>query len=339
MNKLRVMNQNNFLYPNFSRSITTTSSFSPSETELNLTTTPELDSEAITEDSEIIETTKEKKTRRKRKSTPKPPKIFDPSTFDPINNPNEASAIYTNLGWFFIPKHLHLTDQEPRSSINRFFSLKNFKKNQTPQNIIQDSIINEWCPSYEPEKIPIKLKRKEIKSIEEMKIRKNLFKEQMLEINLDEIKKKLQSQQSQAKKSDDKVSTIKSKKPSREETKLRFKIDPETGKVEIKGNLNLKHIWLYYQSKQLIKFPNLTKTEITKMWKKISDKDKSRYYEEYKNLLLSGKDYYNGKIVTLESRLSFQIEKDGFQARKNRNEIILENRAKRMENQIKKSKE
>ncbi|KAI5956954.1 hypothetical protein KGF54_000573 [Candida jiufengensis] len=253
-------------------------------------------------------------------------KDYDPKNFNPDTQPNETSAIHTSKGWFYIPKQFHITDKEPQLFLENIFKLRKFSSNKE----IQDYIINEMCTTYQPETQPTKLKRKQLKLNEEMRKRKNLFKEQMLEINLEEFNAKLKKSQ-EPKPTKEVKPTKKGPKlrEPKESTKLRFKIT--NNKVEIKGNLNLKHTWLYYQSKQLTQIPRLTKLEISNNWKKLPQNIKNQYHKDYRKLLLSGKDYYSGEIVDLSSRLSQLVEDDGFRCRKTRNELSFENRIKRSE--------
>ena len=102
---------------------------------------------------------------------------------------------------------------------------------------------------------------------------------------------------------------------------LRFLINQTVGNIIIIGknknnNKNFDYAWNYYFAKRLnqLQLNGITRINaindnhqliiIKQEWENMTQEEKSKIDIEYENLLLSGKDYLNGEIVTIKKKLS-----------------------------------
>lgn len=115
---------------------------------------------------------------------------------------------------------------------------------------------------------------------------------------------------------------------NRSNDKLRFKIDPDTKKTEIRGWLKMTNVFNYYIQRQTYEGELKTELEklamtpwkirqiVSKEWNKLSSTEKDAIKQEYLEILSRGKDYHLGKEVDLELRLSDEVLEDGFRFKK-----------------------
>ncbi|CCG24439.1 hypothetical protein CORT_0F02140 [Candida orthopsilosis Co 90-125] len=241
------------------------------------------------------------------KSVPKSSKPFDFVNFDPQTNPNEASAIYTSLGWFYVPLK-HNTDKQPRILLDKEFTRNKFT-DATNREQIQQFIYN-WCQGYTPN---VYKKKVSYKAESEQKKLDKLFRQQMTDkVHIDKHVKCTKEAQRL------------NNKANGGNDKLRFRINSQTGDVEIRGVLKMTSVFNYYLQKQTRagqvdantkESPSTSRQirqKISKQWNELSQDDKDAIKREYWDVLLRGKDYHLGKEVDLESRLGDAISEDGF---------------------------
>ncbi|KAI5960219.1 hypothetical protein CANMA_004056 [Candida margitis] len=245
-------------------------------------------------------------------------RAFDFANFDPHANPNEASAIYTSLGWFFIPLKYN-TDKQPRLLLDQEFKRNRFTTNTNHEKIQQ--FIYKWCQDYTP---TIYKKKMSSKIESEQKKLQLLFRQQMSDkIHTEEEAKAKEIERAN--------------KANGVSDKLRFKLDPQTQQVEIRGILKMTNVFNYYIQKQTQRIQSdadykkspLTTREIrstlSKDWSGLSPEKKDAVKQEYLKLLSSGKDYHLGEVVDLDSRLSDEVSEDGFRFKKSK--IVNKHRA------------
>lgn len=240
----------------------------------------------------------------------KVPKPYDFTTFDPETNPNEASAIFTSLGWFYIPLKYN-TDKQPRLLLEKEFASHNFT-HDTSRDQVQEFIYN-WCRGFTP---AVYKKKVSLKAESEQKKLDLLFRQQM--------SNKVHSTEDT--KEDAKISKRLNNKANGYNDKLRFKIDPELKQVEIRGMLKMTSVFNYYILKQShLDELQLEKKELTSkqfrdmiasQWNELDSDAKEKVKLEYLELLASGKDLYLGNEVDLELRLSDEVLEDGFRFKK-----------------------
>ncbi|KAI5967514.1 hypothetical protein KGF57_000354 [Candida theae] len=238
-------------------------------------------------------------------------KPYDFTKFDPQTNPNEASAVFTSLGWYFIPLKYN-THKQPRLQLEEEF-VRNHFTNTTNREEVQE-FIYDWCRGHIP---TVHKKKMSFKSELEQKKLDLLFRQQMRDgVTNETVDKEFRDAQ-----------RLKNKANAPNE-KLRFRIDPTTKKVEIRGALKMTSVFSYYVStrgrqpdSESEKTP-LTSRQLrqnaTKQWSKLSPMEKKAIKQEYLQLLSNGKDLYYGKEVSLESRLSDEISEDGFRYKKSK---------------------
>ncbi|CAK9686617.1 unnamed protein product [Candida parapsilosis] len=242
---------------------------------------------------------------------PKQIKPFDFANFDPQADPNEASAIYTNLGWFYIPLRYN-TDKQPRILLNKEFTRNGFTKDTDREQIQQ--FIYQWCASFTP---TVYKKKTSFKAESEQKNLDLLFRQQMSQKVHADLETKRTREEQRFK-----------NEANRSNDKLRFKIDPDTKKTEIRGWLKMTNVFNYYIQRQTYEGELKTELEklamtpwkirqiVSKEWNKLSSTEKDAIKQEYLEILSRGKDYHLGKEVDLESRLSDEVSEDGFRFKK-----------------------
>ncbi|KAI3403067.2 hypothetical protein KGF56_004127 [Candida oxycetoniae] len=233
------------------------------------------------------------------------------SQFNPIAEPNDASAVYTNLGWFYIPLCYNDT-LETANMLNTEFEKQNFTLS-TNREVIQQ-FIYQWCgDSY----ISLNLGslRRHVGKVAEAKakLEKSIYKQQTGLHTRGPNKDKMQKPR---------WLTKSDKEIRKENGKLRFKIDEKTGKIEMKGEITFVIVYNYFlqlkfhQVKGDPKYKGMKKSEMkeifNKEWHKMDIDGKWQKRQEYIDLLLSGKDIVKGEIVDLETTLLEEPLEDGY---------------------------
>ena len=88
-------------------------------------------------------------------------------------------------------------------------------------------------------------------------------------------------------------------------------------KTKTKNNLDYDYAWNYYLAKRLNQLgQNIDNVSdnyhlVAQEWGNMTNEEKSNIDKEYDNLLLSGKDYLNGEIVTIEKKISLMNNNQG----------------------------
>ncbi|EDK46705.1 predicted protein [Lodderomyces elongisporus NRRL YB-4239] len=266
------------------------------------------------------------------------------SEFDFRNWPDEVSAIHTSLGWFYIHAFYNQS-QKTAADLNATFAQQGF--DQTTEKEVVQNFIFEWCKSYTPE--DVQKQRSLLRSVKNKKLllEEQEFKKQTNIMKLD-LRSKEEKKMAREKAKEEKLKKLLERKRKQEELaafkqamiaqgfgphqsahlRFRFKINPETKEVEdIKGDIMLSRVQGYFIIERIHETQNVF--EISKMtsaqknkhfkneWKTLSLKDKYTWKERYSALLKSGKDFYRGEILPLESMLEEKADAEGYRLRKN----------------------
>ncbi|EMG50239.1 hypothetical protein G210_4735 [Candida maltosa Xu316] len=239
---------------------------------------------------------------------------FSRESFDPVNDPSEAGAIYTNYGWFYIPARYYL-NSDIINVMNRELELSG-ADNNTPPEEIQD-FIYDWCIWNPPlTRIRPKKQKKDEESLErlfndELHIEESEHQKRKELLN-DKLKSKLKTDEDEPAKKPKSKTKAKEKVDDGRKRELRFRFNEETGKYDISGKITLIHAWTYFKSKSYDIIKNGgTYAEIGKMWKSLPQEEQEKLRSEYTQLLKDGFDSQRGENVPLTTRLG-EAQPDGY---------------------------
>ncbi|ABN66380.1 predicted protein [Scheffersomyces stipitis CBS 6054] len=201
--------------------------------------------------------------------------------------PNEFCAVHTNYGWFTVPLHYYGYDWTS-NHINKLVedSFPDIAENPRDKFVIQQKV-DEWIPSVDTSIIP---KSHKLTKREGQKIKKEELYRKQLKVEIE------------PKASKD------SKSASANEKKTIASMPEESSKEvkeDIAGIVSYTQTWNYYFSLKYAKSEEpylIARKNISQSWASLSPATKEKYRLEYAQLLLSGRDIYKGKIITIEEK-------------------------------------
>ncbi|CAK9440069.1 uncharacterized protein LODBEIA_P41690 [Lodderomyces beijingensis] len=232
--------------------------------------------------------------------------------FDPQRFPDQASAIHTSLGWFFIPPQCNQSADNAKE-LDLALAQTEFTQ-QTNREEVQ-KFVYEWCAdcSKQAENAPQRNPRSSIerKSRERNKTLNELYQEQLdygeNDSNNNESKNGINHLEPQR---------LLKRALRDPEFKLRFKcIDATKGKYEVRGLLLEQDVYKFYEyiKKQESSTGAIGKIDsIKKSWEQLTGAQQMEYAENYRELLSDGKAVAGKMAIDLALALdTSQVLEDG----------------------------